>query len=159
MIKSRVEVIEMWARSEACSERRRLDGIKDAASLPLAELVQKLHQEQSSNINRLANETYSLHQIARDRVIELALVPMLATLGSLFETALEDHPLLRAKHYEGPTETFEAGIVGFEGRALPYRPPERTWILVDGTFRTLVRLKNGETTIPLWVPESFASQG
>jgi len=157
MIKSRVEVIEMWARSEARSEKRRLDGINNAVSLPLPELVQRLHQEQSSNINRLANEAYDLRQIARDRVLELALAPMLATFGSLLE--IENHPLFRAKHYEGPTETFEAGIVGFEGRALPYRPPERSWILLDGTFRTLVRLKNGEATIPLWVPASFPSKG
>jgi hypothetical protein len=172
---NRTEVILRWAYSELTSERFREDmaNVGVPASLfeladsgaPYGEMIAQspelrvpllraLYLLRHNNIAMLLNEEHEVENWAENDVLKLRVVPANGdfSIGEYMKAAPSGHPQdPRVKVAEMTDAELKdlpetPGIVGLNGSRI---------VLLDGTSRTLARLRRGDTEFPMWTPASL----
>lgn len=173
---NRTEIILRWAYSELTSNRFRKD--METAGVPaelfdLAEsgapyveaiaqmparrvpLLRAIYKLRRGNISMLLNEDHRVQNWTKKGVLTLRVVS--ANGGLSIEEYMNAVPSSDAQdprprvnkmtdaELRGLPDT--PGIVGWNGSAL---------VLLDGTSRTLARLRRGDTDFPMWTPASIS---
>lgn len=173
---NRTEIILRWAYSELTSERFRMDmegvgvpaDLFDAADTgaPYDEktaqmperrvpLLRALYQRRGGNIEMLLDEEYEVQNWKKNDVLKLRVVPANGDLS--IEEYMKEAP---SGHPQDP-RTKVSRMTDRELKGLPHTPGIVGWngsavVLLDGTSRTLARLRRGDTEFPMWTPVSLS---
>jgi hypothetical protein len=170
------EIILRWAYSELTSERFRKDMADAGVPAELFDLadtgapydekiaqtperrvplLRALYHLRGNNVAMLLNEEHEVQNWTKNDVLKLRVVS--ANGGLSIEEFMQAKPSGHAQdprakvakmtdaELKGLSET--PGIVGFNGSAI---------VLLDGTSRTLARLRRGDTVFPMWTPASLS---
>lgn len=176
---NRTEIVLRWAYSELTSERFREDmanagvpadlfDLADAGA-PYDEKIAQAPERQAlllsaicrlrgNNIAMLRDEEHEIQNWTKSDVLKLRVVP--ANGGSSIEEYMQAEP---SDHAQDPRRKV-ARMTDAEMKSLPDTPGIVGWngstiVLLDGTSRTLARLRRGDTEFPMWTPTSLSPRG